>query len=145
MEWKMPDLGEGVQEGEIVKWAVKEGDKISHDQHLLEIMTDKATMEIPSPADGTLEKILIKEGEIAKVGQVMAVIAAEGTKDHGPWTMDQKKEETREQKTEDRKRRTEKKYTTREKTREKKETESALVLENTPNPAVAGRAARSAL
>src|SRR3990167_398969 len=92
MEWKMPDLGEGVQEGEIVKWAVKEGDKISHDQHLLEIMTDKATMEIPSPADGTLEKILIKEGEIAKVGQVMAVIAT-GTEDRRPKTEDQKQEQ----------------------------------------------------
>ncbi|MDP2599519.1 MAG: dihydrolipoamide acetyltransferase family protein [Deltaproteobacteria bacterium] len=93
MEWKMPDLGEGVQEGEIVKWLVKEGDKISHDQHLVEIMTDKATMEIPSPRDGILEKILVKEGEIAKVGQAMAEIATEGTKDQGPGTRDQKKEE----------------------------------------------------
>ncbi len=74
MEWKMPDLGEGVQEGEIVKWLVKEGEKISHDQHLVEIMTDKATMEIPSPTDGVIEKILVKEGQIAKVGQVMAEI-----------------------------------------------------------------------
>lgn len=92
MQWKMPDLGEGVQEGEIVKWLVKEGDKISHDQHLLEIMTDKATMEIPSPRDGILEKILVKEGEIAKIGQAMAEIQT-GSEDRRPKTEDQKKEE----------------------------------------------------
>lgn len=74
MEWKLPDLGEGVQEGEIVKWLVKEGETISTDQQLVEIMTDKATMELPSPLEGTVEKILVKEGSVAKVGQPLAVI-----------------------------------------------------------------------
>lgn len=74
MEWKMPDLGEGVQEGEILKWLVKEGEKVSVDQHLVEIMTDKATMEIPSSISGTVQKIVMKEGSIAKIGQTLAVI-----------------------------------------------------------------------
>lgn len=74
MEWKMPDLGEGVQEGEIVKWLVKEGDSVALDQHLVEIMTDKATMEIPSSVEGALKKILVKEGDVGKVGQTLALI-----------------------------------------------------------------------
>lgn len=74
MEWKMPDLGEGVQEGEILKWLVKEGEKVSIDQHLVEIMTDKATMEIPSSISGTVQKIVMKEGSVAKIGQTLAVI-----------------------------------------------------------------------
>ncbi|OGQ04083.1 MAG: hypothetical protein A2W61_02775 [Deltaproteobacteria bacterium RIFCSPLOWO2_01_44_7] len=78
MDWKMPDLGEGVQEGEIIKWLVKEGDKVHFDQHLVEIMTDKATMEIPSPIDGVVQKIVMKEGSIAKIGQTLAVIGGEG-------------------------------------------------------------------
>lgn len=74
MQWKLPDLGEGVQEGEIVQWLVKEGDTISVDQPLLEIMTDKATMEIPSSVEGLLQKLYVKEGDIAKIGQVLADI-----------------------------------------------------------------------
>jgi len=78
MEWKLPDLGEGIQEGEIVKWLVDEGDSVSIDQPLVEIMTDKATMELPSSFDGRVQEILVKEGDIAKVGQALAVIG-EGT------------------------------------------------------------------
>ncbi|MBI4124548.1 MAG: hypothetical protein HY466_01280 [Deltaproteobacteria bacterium] len=48
MEWKMPDLGEGVQEGEVVQWLVREGDSVTMDQHLVEVMTDKANVELPS-------------------------------------------------------------------------------------------------
>lgn len=72
MQWKLPDLGEGVQEGEIVKWLVKTGDVVSVHQPMVEIMTDKATMEIPSSMDGVVQKLLINEGEIAKVGQALA-------------------------------------------------------------------------
>jgi len=102
MDWKMPDLGEGVQEGEILKWLVKEGDKVSLDQHLVELMTDKATMEIPSSVEGVVQEIVLKEGAIAKIGQTLAVIGEEGgektvdrkeTIDHGPQTMDQKQKE----------------------------------------------------
>ncbi len=71
MELKLPDLGEGVMEGEIVKWHVKPGDQVTEDQVVLEIMTDKATVEIPTKTTGKVSEILFKEGEIAKVGAVM--------------------------------------------------------------------------
>ncbi len=71
MDLKLPDLGEGVLEGEIVKWHVKAGDKVSEDQVVLEIMTDKATVEIPSKGTGSVAAILAKEGDIIKVGQVI--------------------------------------------------------------------------
>src|ERR1700728_3038300 len=65
---KLPDIGEGVTEGEIVRWLVKEGDSVTHDQPLVEVMTDKATVEIPSSADGKVTKILAKVGQVVKVG-----------------------------------------------------------------------------
>jgi len=66
-EFKLPDIGEGVVEGEIVKWLVKPGDVIVEDQPLVEVMTDKATVTIPSPKQGKVTKTHGKEGEIAKV------------------------------------------------------------------------------
>lgn len=71
MELKLPDLGEGVMEGEIVKWHVKAGDVVKEDQVVLEVMTDKATVEIPTKFGGTVSELVLKEGETAKVGQVM--------------------------------------------------------------------------
>lgn len=71
MDLKLPDLGEGVMEGEIVKWLVKPGDQVTEDQVVLEIMTDKATVEIPTKYTGKVSEILFKEGDVAKVGQVM--------------------------------------------------------------------------
>src|SRR5581483_12319869 len=68
IEVKLPDIGEGVNEGEIVRWLVKEGDTIKHDQPLVEVMTDKATVEIPSTADGKGTKLIAKEGTVVKVG-----------------------------------------------------------------------------
>uniref|UniRef100_UPI0030B89EF2 biotin/lipoyl-containing protein n=1 Tax=Metallibacterium scheffleri TaxID=993689 RepID=UPI0030B89EF2 len=56
-EFKLPDIGEGVSEGEIVKWHVKEGDVIKKDQEMVEIMTDKVTVNIPSPTEGKVLKI----------------------------------------------------------------------------------------
>ncbi len=73
-EFKLPDLGEGVAEGEIVKWLVGEGDSISEDQPMVEVMTDKATVQIPSPANGKIGKILAKEGQTAKVGDILVTI-----------------------------------------------------------------------
>jgi pyruvate dehydrogenase E2 component (dihydrolipoamide acetyltransferase) len=73
-EFKLPDLGEGVVEGEIVKWKVKEGDAIKLDQPMVEVMTDKATVEIPSPRGGKVAKIMVAEGKICAVGQVLIVI-----------------------------------------------------------------------
>ncbi len=73
-EFKLPDLGEGVAEGEIVKWLVKEGDSINEDQPMVEVMTDKATVQIPSPAKGKVGKILAKAGQTAKVGDVLVTL-----------------------------------------------------------------------
>ncbi len=78
MEIKLPDIGEGVHEGEIVRWLVKEGDAIKVDQPLIEIMTDKATLEIPSSYAGTVKKIYGKEGDVIKVGQPIISLAEEG-------------------------------------------------------------------
>lgn len=70
----LPDIGEGVVEGEIVSWKVKVGDKVKLDQPLVEIMTDKATVEIPSPRAGTVTKINFKEGELCPVGKILLEI-----------------------------------------------------------------------
>jgi len=78
VEFKLPDIGEGVHEGEIVKWLVREGDVVKEDQPIVEVMTDKATVEIPSPAAGKILQINAKEGEVVKVGSVLVVIGKEG-------------------------------------------------------------------
>jgi pyruvate dehydrogenase E2 component (dihydrolipoamide acetyltransferase) len=74
-EFKLPDLGEGLTEGEIARWLVAEGDEIEEDAPLVEIQTDKTTVEIPSPAAGKVTQILVAEGEIVPVGTVLVVIA----------------------------------------------------------------------
>jgi pyruvate dehydrogenase E2 component (dihydrolipoamide acetyltransferase) len=73
-EFKLPDIGEGVVEGEIVKWLVKSGDEIVEDQPLVEVMTDKATVTIPSPRRGKVVKTVGNEGDIAKVHQTLVVL-----------------------------------------------------------------------
>ncbi len=73
-EFKLPDIGEGVAEGEITKWLVKEGDSVKEDQPMVEVMTDKATVEITSPVGGRVQKILVKEGGVAPVHSVIVVI-----------------------------------------------------------------------
>ncbi len=78
MEFRLPELGEGVNEGELVKWLVKSGDVIKDDQPLCEIMTDKATMEIPSPFAGKVETLHAKEGEVVKVHQVLITANVSG-------------------------------------------------------------------
>ncbi len=79
MEFKLPDIGEGVAEGEILKWMVKEGDKVKEDQPLVEVMTDKVNVQLPSPRAGTVVRVLVKEGEVAKVGQTIMIIDDGGT------------------------------------------------------------------
>ncbi|MCL4447310.1 MAG: dihydrolipoamide acetyltransferase family protein [Thermoplasmatales archaeon] len=66
--FKLPDIGEGVQEGEVVKWNVKQGDMVHKDDIIVEVMTDKVTVQIPSPFEGQVTKLYCKEGEITKVG-----------------------------------------------------------------------------
>jgi pyruvate dehydrogenase E2 component (dihydrolipoamide acetyltransferase) len=78
LDFKFPDLGEGVTEGEIKKWLVKEGDVIKSDQPIAEVETDKAVVEMPSPVAGKVLKLYFAEGATVKVGQVLATIGAEG-------------------------------------------------------------------
>ncbi len=73
-EFKLPDLGEGLTEGEIARWLVAEGQEIAEDDPLVEIQTDKTTVEIPSPAAGVVSKILAAEGDVVPVGSVIVVI-----------------------------------------------------------------------
>ncbi|TMB31934.1 MAG: 2-oxo acid dehydrogenase subunit E2 [Deltaproteobacteria bacterium] len=77
-EFKLPDIGEGVVEGEIVKWLVQPGDQIVEDQPLLEVMTDKATVVIPSPRRGKVVETVGKEGEVTKVHSTLVVLEVEG-------------------------------------------------------------------
>ncbi len=77
-DFALPDLGEGTTEGEIRKWIIKEGDAVEEHQTVLEIETDKAVVEVPSPRKGKVLKINKKEGEIVKVGEVLMTIAEEG-------------------------------------------------------------------
>jgi pyruvate dehydrogenase E2 component (dihydrolipoamide acetyltransferase) len=67
-EFKLPDLGEGVAEGEIARWLVEVGQRVEEDDPLVEIQTDKTTVEIPSPASGTVARILVQAGELVPVG-----------------------------------------------------------------------------
>jgi pyruvate dehydrogenase E2 component (dihydrolipoamide acetyltransferase) len=78
-EFKLPDLGEGLTEGEIAKWLVAEGDEVAEDAPLVEIQTDKTTVEIPSPAAGLVTRILVAEGDIVPVGTVLVVIGGDGS------------------------------------------------------------------
>ncbi|MDD1743257.1 MAG: 2-oxo acid dehydrogenase subunit E2, partial [Methanomassiliicoccales archaeon] len=83
-DFKFPDLGEGVTEGEIKKWLVKEGDLVKQDQSIAEVETDKAVVEMPSPLAGKILKLYRKEGQVVKVGEVLATIGAEGEKAEAP-------------------------------------------------------------
>src|SRR5215831_19951929 len=76
-EFKLPDIGEGVVEGEVVRWLVKEGDPLREDQPMVEIMTDKATVEIPAPRAGRVGKRMFAEGQLCPVGKVLITIELE--------------------------------------------------------------------
>jgi pyruvate/2-oxoglutarate dehydrogenase complex dihydrolipoamide acyltransferase (E2) component len=76
-EFKLPDLGEGLTEGEVARWLVAEGQEIAEDDPLVEIQTDKTTVEIPSPAAGTVTSILVEEGKVVPVGTVLVVIGGD--------------------------------------------------------------------
>jgi len=77
-EFKLPDIGEGIHEGEIVKWFVKAGDTVKEDDVLLEVQNDKAVVEIPSPVDGTVKEVKVDEGVVAVVGDVLITFEVEG-------------------------------------------------------------------
>src|SRR5216117_468313 len=77
-EFKLPDIGEGVHEGEVVKWFVKEGDPIRENDPVVEVMTDKVTVQIPSPVTGKVLQLRAKEGEVVKVGATLVVFGEAG-------------------------------------------------------------------
>ncbi len=81
-QFKLPDIGEGIAEGEIVKWFVKAGDTINEDDTLLEVQNDKSVEEIPSPVTGTVKNVLVPEGTVANVGDVLVEIDAPGHEDN---------------------------------------------------------------
>ena len=77
-KYKLPDVGEGVVEAEIVEWHVKEGDRVEEDQHILDVMTDKATVEIPCAVNGVVKKIVGEPGEVIAVGTEILFIEVDG-------------------------------------------------------------------
>jgi len=82
-QFKLPDIGEGIHEGEIVTWFVKPGDEVKEDDVLAEVQNVKAVVEIPSPIDGIIKELRVNEGETAVVGDVLVTIEAEGYEDEG--------------------------------------------------------------
>jgi pyruvate dehydrogenase E2 component (dihydrolipoamide acetyltransferase) len=77
-EFRLPDLGEGIAEVELRKWLVKDGDRVAEHQAVVEVETDKAVVEVPSPHKGTVSRIHRQEGETVRVGEVLLEIADEG-------------------------------------------------------------------
>lgn len=96
-EFKLPDIGEGIHEGEIVKWFVKAGDEIQEDDVLCEVQNDKSVVEIPSPVSGKIEEVMVEEGTVSVVGDTIVKIDspdAEGLQFKGH---DEDEEETKEE------------------------------------------------
>ncbi|AZU03473.1 branched-chain alpha-keto acid dehydrogenase subunit E2 [Glycocaulis alkaliphilus] len=95
-KYKLPDVGEGVVEAEIVEWHIKEGDKVTEDQHILDVMTDKATVEIPCAVNGVVKKIVGSPGDVLPVGTEILVIEIDGsppTEEEAPAPAPEVKEE----------------------------------------------------
>src|SRR5579862_3754222 len=84
MDFHLPELGEGVYEAELARWLVKEGDTVKRGQGLLEVLTDKATMEVPAPFAGTINSIAGEVGQRLKVGDVVLTYTAVGGSDAVP-------------------------------------------------------------
>src|SRR5256885_6031412 len=76
-EFKLPDIGEGLAEAEVARWLVKVGDRVVEDQPVLEMMTDKAAVEIPAPGTGVVVEQRAREGEVVKVGAVLYVLESD--------------------------------------------------------------------
>ena len=77
-EFKLPDIGEGIHEGEIVKWHIQAGDTVEEDQIILEVQNDKAVVEIPSPVNGKVKEVKVREGTVSVVGDVLVTFEVEG-------------------------------------------------------------------
>ncbi|WP_413575709.1 2-oxo acid dehydrogenase subunit E2 [Bdellovibrio sp. HCB290] len=85
---KLPELGEGVTEGELVKWLVQPGDSVKADQPIAEVLTDKATVEVPSPVAGTVKDLKFKPGQVVKVGSTMIALDGNGASSSAKATAD---------------------------------------------------------
>ena len=83
-EFKIPELGENVTAGDVVRVLVKAGDTLAKDQAVLELETDKATIEVPSSVEGTVEEIRVKPGERVNVGQVVLTVGGAAKKADAP-------------------------------------------------------------
>lgn len=77
-EYKFPELGEGVHEGEIVKWLVKPGDVVNDETIIMEVQNDKSTVEVPSPVEGKIVEIKVAEGTVCTIGDLIATIEVSG-------------------------------------------------------------------
>ncbi|XEC92559.1 dihydrolipoamide acetyltransferase family protein [Paenibacillus tarimensis] len=77
-EYRFPELGEGLHEGEIVKMHIKPGDTVTDDDIIMEVQNDKAIVEVPCPVNGKVQEVLVKDGQVCHVGEVVAIIDAEG-------------------------------------------------------------------
>ncbi|MCR8842787.1 2-oxo acid dehydrogenase subunit E2 [Paenibacillus sp. SC116] len=77
-EYRFPELGEGLHEGEIIKILIKPGDKVTDDDIIMEVQNDKAIVEVPCPVNGTVLEVLAKDGQVMHMGEVVAIIDAEG-------------------------------------------------------------------
>lgn len=82
----LPDIGEGVVEGEVVKWLKQKGDALKQDEPVVVVMTDKATVELPSPVPGTLETLFYQEGDIASVGKPLYAVRTASAEESKPMT-----------------------------------------------------------
>ena len=78
-EFKLPELGENIESADVANVLVKEGDTVKKDQAIIEIETDKATIEVPSTVEGTITKLLVKSGDKVKVGSVVMVVDEGGS------------------------------------------------------------------
>ncbi|MDL0140281.1 2-oxo acid dehydrogenase subunit E2, partial [Halobacterium salinarum] len=77
-EFTLPDVGEGVAEGELVRWLVDEGDTVTEDQPVAEVETDKAQVEVPAPVDGTVQELHWAEGDVVPVGDLFVTFDVDG-------------------------------------------------------------------
>src|SRR5437764_15291179 len=89
-EFKLPDLGEGMHEAEIVEWLIKPGDTLKLDQTMVKVETDKAIVEIPSPIAGRVSEIRVQDGQVAKVGDVLIIFENATTTNGGSATTPQR-------------------------------------------------------
>ncbi|KUG26927.1 dihydrolipoamide acetyltransferase component of pyruvate dehydrogenase complex [hydrocarbon metagenome] len=128
IEFKLPELGENIETAQIVKVIVSEGDVIKEDDIILEIETDKATVEVPSDVGGKVSKMHVKDGDTAKVGQIILTLEAGDAKEEKPEPKEEKKHEVKkeEAKKEDKKEEPKKEETKKESSKQKQKAEGGI-------------------